>query len=82
MNNAFHAEEGKAKKSSSAPNSNAKGGSNDKWVSNYVPYGEYPKGESAGDDAGPEQSNGDAAWKKNYVAYSEETEEVDNKNKE
>ena len=79
VNKAFHAaEEGKSKSvSNAAAPGGAKGG--DKWVSNYVPYGEYPKGESRAEDE--VDATKDAAWKKNYVAY-EEDKEADNKEKE
>ena len=67
----FSAEEGKA------------GQNKEKWVSNYVPYGDYPDGSKAitGNSVSSEQTavtvesevqphvNGDAKWKKNYVPY-------------
>ena len=57
-------------------------GTDQKWVSNYVPYGEYPKGSTNGavttysveheTAAGNGVSNGDNKWQKNYVPYEEE----------
>ena len=94
VNKAFHAaEEGKSKSATAAQTSSSKpGGSKDKWVSNYVPYGDYPSGGSATssseEQSAPEQSataNGgaDAAWKKNYVAYEEKADDdAENKDKE
>ena len=62
-------------------------------MSNYVPYGDFPSGTSSSIEAAPPQpssspdKNGEASWKKNYVAYEEEgggsRDEVDsNKRKE
>lgn len=69
QNQAFQAEEGKA-----APGE--KQGTQQKWVSNYVPYGDLPAGKAsatAEDETAASTSNGvEQKWKKNYVPYKEE----------
>ena len=77
----FQAEEGRA-----APGE--KPGSQQKWVSNYVPYGDFPAGKAssatedetaAAKDAST--SNGvDPKWTKNYVPFKEG--DADEKGKE
>jgi len=51
----------------------AHSGSSEKWVSNYVPYEGFPKGEANSPSAAEEegQKDEDSKWKKNYVAYEE-----------
>jgi len=72
-NQAFQAEEGKA-----APGE--KPGAQQKWVSNYVPYGDLPAGSASAsvtaenETAAPaaSTSNGiEQKWKKNYVPFKE-----------
>lgn len=75
-NQAFQAEEGRA-----APGE--KPGAQQKWVSNYVPYGDLPAGKAAAaaeedetakasTSAATSSSNGvEQKWKKNYVPYKE-----------
>ena len=65
------------------------GGSKEKWVSNYVPYGEYPAGKGGEGGSGGEapaqqnisSTNGETKWKKNYVAYQEEQEGANDSNR-
>ena len=71
----FQAEEGRAQPAK------AVNGQQQKWVSSYVPYGEYPAGKAtvAIEDDGAQEStsNGvDAKWKKNYVPFDEEKREA------
>ena len=73
-NSSFQAEEGRA-----APGE--KPGSQQKWVSNYVPYGDFPAGkassaatedETAAAAKDASTSNGvDPKWTKNYVPFKE-----------
>ena len=65
------------------------GGNTEKWVSNYVPYGDFPAGSGGSGGEAPQQQqqqqNGEASWKKNYVPYKEGgggTDEVDSNKKE
>ena len=55
--------------------SKASGSNADKWVNNYVPYGEYPSGTvtTVVQEMTPASSeqNGETRWKKNYVPYDE-----------
>ena len=78
----FQAEEGRA-----APGE--KPGSQQKWVSNYVPYGDFPAGkassatedETAAAAKDASTSNGvDPKWTKNYVPFKEG--DADEKGKE
>jgi len=81
-NQAFQAEEGKA-----APGE--KPGTQQKWVSNYVPYGDLPAGRASAtveDETAAVKdastSNGvEQKWKKNYVPFKE-GDEGDDKGKE
>lgn len=47
-----------------------------KWVSNYVPYGDFPKGTNNAvnsvDIVDEKKQNGVEKWQKNYVPYEEE----------
>lgn len=72
-NKAFRAEEGKG-------NAEVKGAkkTGEKWVNNYVPFGDYPAGEVnqiATVESENEVKNGDPKWKKNYVPYQEENDQ-------
>ena len=56
-----------------------KGDGNVKWVSNYVPYGDYPDGKkvigettTTSVSVADEKQNGIEKWQKNYVPYEEE----------
>ncbi len=61
------------------------GKSDDKWVSNYVPYGDFPAGSNANANTNASKDESAApSWKKNYVPYEEgETgrDEVDSNKK-
>lgn len=57
------------------------GAKNEKWVSNYVPYGDLPAGTvtSVTSVEVTSEVNGEAKWKKNYVEYKEEEKKDSNK---
>lgn len=61
-------------------------GKGDKWVANYVPYGDLPAGTTSVTSVTSvevtSEVNGDTKWKKNYVEYKGEDEEKRDSNKE
>lgn len=61
--------------------SGAEAGKSEKWVSNYVPYGDLPAGTvtSVTSVEVTSEVNGEAKWKKNYVEYKEEEKKDSNK---
>merc|ERR1711973_843883 len=53
-----------------------KGDKEEKWVKNYVPYDEYPAGDTITVESETgEEKRKEEKWKENYVPYEEKTEE-------
>eukprot|EP00092_Neocalanus_flemingeri_P037724 GFUD01041072.1.p1 GENE.GFUD01041072.1~~GFUD01041072.1.p1 ORF type:complete len:187 (-),score=76.86 GFUD01041072.1:80-640(-) len=68
-----------------------KGGKKEKWMDNYVPYGQFPKGNAIEEEVIVENEKDnkthekvtdsnkeDEKWKDNYVAYEEEEKTPEN----